>query len=562
MYSPLLIKHSSLFTHAIAIYLGLLLLPCIARSESINTTDIGKLNQPSSAAPSIETCERSSSDDSPEDKFEQKFGKISVIGKSSLHQSKIAEALQPFQDQQLTSEVLQQASDTITLLYLNQGFITSRAVPVKDTNNAIKIIEGYISKVEIENRQRLRLGYLCKRIQLGVDHPLNKNKLDDQLRLLKSDPLLKNIEANLQAGQALGESILKVRVSEASAFNFSLGSDNFSPVSVGSERFGGTIGYQNLTGGGDGITLTHYRSITGGSTSWDISYRIPLNPMNGSLQFRYAPNESKITEKPLDIFGLRAKNKLFEATYRQPVIRTPREELAFSLAFGLQDGQNFILDDLPLSFGAGAEEDGSTHTRVLRFSQEYVKRDLSGAWGLRSQFNFGLDVFNATRNPPPIPDGKFFAWNGQIQRIQRISNSHLLVLQGDVSLSSAPLLPIQQYVLGGGQSLRGYRQNLTTGDNGFRASIEDRIVVARDKTGLPTFQLAPFLDIGKSWNNPSSVIPNKTNKILFGLGLGAIWEPSPGLLLRIDYATPLTKVPDRGSNLQDTSIYFSLGYTP
>jgi hemolysin activation/secretion protein len=544
------------------IYFSLSLFPEIVRSEALDPKSLETPNLSELAVPAkLETCTYSAEKVEP---FEQSLGSLMVTGKSSLRSSEIAEAVKPFQDQALIPEVLQQAADAITLLYLNQGYITSRAIPTKDKTNEISIIEGYIEKIEIENRNRLRLGYLCKRILLGIDRPLNKNKLDDQLRLLKSDPLLKNLEANLKAGSALGASILTVRVSEASAFNFSLGSDNFSPVTIGSERFGGTIGYQNLMGGGDGLSLTHYRSTTGGSTSWDISYRIPINPMNGSFLFRYAPNKSKITQKPFDEARIRANNKLFEASYRQPVIRTPREELAFSLAFGLQDGQNFIFDDLPLAppFGIGAEEDGSTHTRVLRFGQEYIRRDLSGAWGLRSQFNFGLDIFDATQNPSPTPDGEFFAWVGQIQRVQRINNSHLLILQGDVSLASTPLLPIQQYVLGGGQSLRGYRQNLTTGDNGFRVSIEDRIVVVRDKTGLPKFQIAPFIDVGKSWNASSNNIPTKTNKVLVGLGLGAIWEPSPGLLFRIDYAAPLAKIPDRGNNLQDTSIYFSLGYTP
>jgi hemolysin activation/secretion protein len=163
-----------------------------------------------------------------------------------------------------------------------------------------------------------------------------------------------------------------------------------------------------------------------------------------------------------------------------------------------------------------------------------------------------------------VPDGQFFSWLGQVQRVQRLNDKHLLILQSDLQLSANGLLPSQQFVIGGGQSLRGYRQNARSGDNGFRVSIEDRITLQRDASGNPKLQLAPFLEAGTVWNvanNPNNkFLPNQ--RFLAGVGLGVIWEPIPRLNLRVDYAFPLVRLSDRGDNLQDKGIYFNIIYTP
>jgi hemolysin activation/secretion protein len=179
---------------------------------------------------------------------------------------------------------------------------------------------------------------------------------------------------------------------------------------------------------------------------------------------------------------------------------------------------------------------------------------------LRSQFNLGLDILGAT--DVSTPNAAFFSWLGQVQRVQRLGENNLLIAQGDIQLSADPLFPSQQFVIGGALSLRGYRQNVRAGDNGFRISLEDRITLDRNQDSEPVFQLAPFIDFGTVWNhgrNPNKII-GKT--FLAGAGLGLIWQPVNGLNLRLDYGIPLISISDRGNNIQDDGIYFSVTYTP
>lgn len=490
-----------------------------------------------------------------------------VVNSTVFERADYAEAFRPFEGRELTQEELEEVADKITELYLNSGYITSRAIAPNleqvDSSGilTIQVVEGRLGQIEIQGTERLNRSYVESRIRLGAGVPLNSGELENQLRLLRADPLFANVEASLRA-EAPGVSTLIVRVVEAPPFSASFGADNYSPPSIGAERLGIDLRYRNLTGLGDQIAGSYYRSITGGADVFDFTYLVPLNARNGTLQLRAAPNRNEITQPPFNEFNIRGTQEVYELTYRQPLIRSPLEEFGLSIGFSYQNGQTLVFDQ-PTPFGIGPDENGISRTSVVEFSQDYIRRDPQGAWSLRSQFSFGTGLLNATANESPIPDGRFFSWLGQTQRAQLLGDAHLLLVQLDLQLTPDSLLPPQQFVIGGGQSVRGYRQNVRSGDNGLRFSVEDRITIQRDEAGAPIVQLAPFVDAAAVWNrsdNPNK-LPDQT--FLIGIGVGLLLERPlglDGLSLRLDYGLPFIDLDDRGNNAQDNGFYFSIRY--
>ena len=496
---------------------------------------------------------------------------IRVIGSTVFNEEDFTPVLKEFEERELTPEQIRAASDAVTQLYLNQNYLNSRAVSVTPQSDntdgilVIRVIEGRLAKIDIRGTQRVNPSYIRSRIQLANTVPLNTVKLEDQLRLLRLDPLFKNIEASIRPTGQEGESSLVVTVEEAESFTSKLLIDNYSPVSVGGERMGLEVGYRNLTGLGDLLTGSYYRTLTGGSQVFNLSYQIPVNGMNGTLGVRVSPSSTKITELPFKNFNIEGEQELYEINYRQPLWRSPREEFALSLGFTHQSGQTFLFDRLPTPFGIGPDGNGVSRTSVIRFGQEYLNRDPQGVWFGRSQFNLGVGLFNATINQDPVPDGRFFSWAGQLQRSQRLSNNHLLLIQADWQFTPNSLLASQQFVIGGGQSVRGYRQNIRSGDYGVRFAVEDRITIQRNESGLPMIQIAPFLDLGVVRNQSGN--PNRLpeQKLLVSTGLGFLWNQALGidnLSMRLDYAIPFVDLKDGGNNVQDQGFHFSLRYQP
>ncbi|MDJ0704771.1 MAG: ShlB/FhaC/HecB family hemolysin secretion/activation protein [Leptolyngbyaceae cyanobacterium MO_188.B28] len=475
---------------------------------------------------------------------------IEVLGSTRFDAETLKEVVGPYENRTLTLVQLQEAADAITQLYLNSGYITSRAVLGDQTISQgvvrIQILEGGLEEIKVEGTTRLQ-NYVRSRLALGGARPLNQTSLENQLRLLRADPLFDNVSASLRAGEEIGQSILIVRVEEADPLDFRIVGDNYSPRSVGNERAGVKLNYRNLAGLGDEIFASAYDSNRSGSQIYELGYRVPLNPMNGTLQMRASYNAFKIVDEsnPSFDFDIRGNTEIYEVSFRQPFVRSPREEFALSLGFRYRDGETLISDLIS----------SSNRTSVFQFGQDYVRRDLSGAWALRSQFSLGTELFDAT-NLSDSADGQFFSWLGQVQRVQVLGSDNILIVQGDLQLSADSLLGSEQFVIGGGQSVRGYDQNIRSGDNGFRFSVEDRIALLRDEGGSPIVQVAPFMDLGVVWNKDSST-ETTDNNFLLGTGLGVLFNPISPLDIRLDFAVPLETLDDSPDGL---NVYFSINW--
>ena len=110
-----------------------------------------------------------------------------------------------------------------------------------------------------------------------------------------------------------------------------------------------------------------------------------------------------------------------------------------------------------------ADDNGETQISALRFNQEYTSRNLQQVFALRSQFSIGLDAFDSTVNDDfeAEPDSRFFAWRGQSQWVRRLSEDFLFLVRGDVQIAGGSLVPLEQFRIGGVNSVRGYRQDLS-----------------------------------------------------------------------------------------------------
>lgn len=481
--------------------------------------------------------------------------RIVVEGSTVFSTAELAEVVAPFEGQSLTLAELQQAADAVTQLYLNGGYLTSEAVVPPQTVDAtglvrLRVIEGFLEEIRVEGSDRLT-DYVRQRVALAGTAPINQSRLEEQLRLLQSDSLFDNVEAGLRQGETEGGSILTVRVQEAPAVSGSLGLDTLSPRSVGQFRTGATLRYQNLAGLGDRLLASAYRSTTGGSYAYDLSYQIPITPQNGTLLLRLAPNNYRITDRSLPEFGLglQGSSDSYEVLVRQPLIRTVNEELALSAGFRYRQGSTLLLGFIT----------PPTVTSVFSFGQDYVRRDATGVWGIQSQFRLGTGLFNASVAPVG-PDAKFWSWQGQVQRWQVLNPDHRLLIQGSVQLTTDSLLGSEQFVLGGAQSVRGYYQNQRFGDNGVRFSVEDYITLQRDASGQPITRLIPFFDAGYVWATNSAFSATRQNWMV-GTGLALETQPLENLTARVDLGIPLVtldEIPsDRPSGLR---VYFDVRY--
>lgn len=486
-----------------------------------------------------------------------------VIGNRVLPPAEIEQLLQPYLFRPISFVELIEVQQRITKLFVERGYFTTGAyIPpqtIKNHTIRIEIIEGSIEEIKIYGLKDLNPGYIRRRLEHATQPPVNQEQLLSALQLLQLDPLIENLTAELSQGIDPGESYLEIEVEEADNFFVELAIDNHRTPSIGTLSRQLTISDQNLLGFGDRFDVT-YINTDGSNSLENLSYTIPLGADNSDISLAYSFSSNTIITEPFQDLDLGSKNRYLEFAYRQPIWETPNQVIALGLAFSNQSTQLSLMDIGFPTLARGSDLEGITTISALRLFQEYSDRGTDHVFALRSQFNLGLDIFEATDNPDGIPDSSFLIWRGQLQYLKRLSPNHNLLLRSELQLADRALVSLEQFSAGGALSVRGYTQDGILADNGWFFSAELINLVWQTTEKDLSLEINPFFDFGRVWNNDDLSLDTNT---LVSLGLGLQLSIKDTLTARLDWGIPLIESPDvPDTSLQESGLYFSVDFRP
>jgi hemolysin activation/secretion protein len=449
--------------------------------------------------------------------------KIRVTGSTVFSTEELAQVTSPYVNRELTSQDLEELRRALTAYYVERGHVNSGAVipdqTVVDGEIRFHIIEGELSKIEVEGNRWFRSSYIQNRLALGSQPPLDINALQRRLILLQQDDRIQLLNGELRPGVKPGDSVLKVRVEEKVPLKVSATFDNYQAPSVGAERFLLNIAPQNLTGNGDILSLT-FGGSEGLKPLIEARYSIPITVYDTILSLRYEKNDYTIVERPFDDLDVESDTDYYTVTLSHPFYRSLNHEFALGVTGEHIRNETTLLGE-PFSFSAGAE-DGESIVTALRFFQEYFYRTQRQALAVRSRFSLGIDALDATTSgTSSVPDSEFFAWLGQFQWAAVWGDIGIqTILRTDVQLAADSLLSVELISVGGRYSVRGYRENTLVRDNAVITSLECRLPVFRDRWWADYVQLAPFFDFGHGWNKD---VATPSPETIYSIGLGFRW---------------------------------------
>jgi hemolysin activation/secretion protein len=240
----------------------------------------------------------------------------------------------------------------------------------------------------------------------------------------------------------------------------------------------------------------------------NLDYRVPLR-WRHYLQF----NALYLEAKP-EFFGgvLVNKGESINADLRYTIpLRTGDSSLEAFGALGFKQTNNNLL-----FFGDIAQ---TTKTDIVQFTGGFsgVRRDKRGAWGYSLAVTAspgGLTPRNTSTAFDAARHGgvdsarlgataSYIYANVSLQRVVALAPGWDLMARGTAQISQANLLASEQFNLGGANSIRGFRENVSAGDNGFAVSGE--LMAPPLKLALPRLsrtrgplesRLLAFVDFG------------------------------------------------------------------
>jgi len=498
---------------------------------------------------------------------------VRIEGNTVFDEEAIHDVVSPYLGKPITTEDLEEIRRRFTLLYIDRGYVNSGAIiPDQNVQNgvvAFRFVEGQVTDIDVSGTEHFDPEYFRSRLALGATSPFNVENMQREQQILLQDPLVKQLNIELQPGLVPGEARLHADVLEGNPYSLSLQiADDQSPT-VGEVRGQITGTAANILGYGDILAAQYGRSQ--GINDGFVGYSTPIASDDTRLNLRYDKNGTLVITPALRALNTTSSYSSIAVGLSRPFYRTAEQNLTLGLNLERRQAQTFLLG-MPFSFTAGSDN-GNTNVTALRFSQDWLDRDAEHAFAARSTLSFGLPIFGATvlsgqeLQAPAIraaTTGKFFAWFGQAQYVRRLFDDWEAVARSALQLSNKPLFPIEQFALGGLGNVRGYRTYLTVTDDAFLASGELRIPIGKlrlpyiaDTEDAGTVQLIPFYDYGRGWNvaSPTPYPPN-----ISGVGAGLRWLIGSGIIAEFYYAKALRHV-SVGNSLEDRGIYFRVTTT-
>lgn len=489
--------------------------------------------------------------------------RIEVRGNTVLPPESLRALLAEYEGRELLVEELEDLRQRLTQLYVGAGYVNSGAVipdqSLSDGRLRIDVTEGRLTQLQFPGAHHYREGYLRSRLEPVSRGPLNLQRLQEQMQLLLQDGTAAQLNAEILPGEAPGEAILRLGLREGPRFRFGLDVANDRPVSVGEVGGDATLAARNLLGIGDASALAF--GLSEGYESYGLQTSLPLPGTPLSLFGNVARNDSSVVESAFRALDITSRETAAEVGLGWKLHHDLQQSLALSSSMFYSRSRTYLLG-VPFSFTPGVI-DGRSQVAGMRLALDWTRRTPQQVFAARSIVDWGLDAFGSTiQDRPKLPDSRFVLWQTQMQYLRQFRQGDTQwILRGGWQLSSDALLPASRLVVGGVDTVRGYRENFLVRDEGLTASTELRQLLFRQRVpGLSqdasdgAVAGALFVDYGRARDNEGGGIS------LASVGAGLRWSLSPEINAQVYQGVPLLQDDFEGSSLQDDGLHFHVEY--
>lgn len=383
--------------------------------------------------------------------------------------------------------------------------------------------------------------------ELREGAPPNTLALARSLRMANENPS-KQTYLLLKAGQKADEIDAVLRVDDEKPWKVFVTADNTGTPETGRSRLG--IGYQHANlFNRDHVGTVQF--ITSPEQPGDVSilgagYRIPLYAAADALEF-YAGYSAVDSGNVQGLFNVSGRGALFGARYSHPFAKTGAFEHRLSGgldyrayrndidASGTQVGNDVTVHPLNLAWNVLWRGQGSQASGYANLVQNFPGGDNGGGSDFHAA-RYGADAdYQLFRFG--VSASREFAgdWQGRFAL--------------DAQLANEPLVPGEQFGIGGQDSVRGFGEREVSGDRGWRAGLELYSPDLGPATGIENarLRLSAFVEGGRV----RRIQPQLGELVAEGIasaGLGMRFGVGKALSARLDYGHVLDGGGDTGKN--------------
>ena len=383
----------------------------------------------------------------------------------------------------------------INALYKDKGYVVCRAYlppqTIHDGAVYIHLVEGRTGNVTVTGNKSTRTGYVRGRLPLKAGDVSNLNELSRSV-LWFNGTNDAQLRIKLQAGAKEGTTDHVISVYEPPRERGYVLFDTAGSASTGIWREGAGWYTRSLTGNRDPLNLYLMRSE--GTKSGSISYSIPFTKSGTRFGMQYSANSVHIRHGSLEDLDVRGHSTLYGFSLTQPLQISQKSRVEAALEWNKQNSRTDFLNNPWIDDRISRWTGSLTATR---YSEQNI-------WYQRHAYSIGTwDNMDSSQK-------HYGKYNIDFLAQHLFANRHLFTARLAGQLSSSHYLPsADQFYIGGVNSVRGYKENILSGDSGYSLNLEYAIPAQANTEWFA------FLDMGSVYGDSAF-----DDHCLMGAGLG------------------------------------------
>ncbi|WP_414655881.1 ShlB/FhaC/HecB family hemolysin secretion/activation protein [Frateuria sp.] len=427
---------------------------------------------------------------------------------------------------------LQQVADRITDRYRKAGYIVATAyVPAQDVGQdgivRLEVLEGTIGKVVVKGTSRYRPGVIAAPAEQLKGQPLRKQDVDSALLYARDLPGVA-VSSTFQPGARTGQTDLVMVAHEARRpFTFTLGGNNYGTELTGRYRAQAGVAWNSPLGIGDQLTANvDYALDPHSNVYYALGYRAPTVVV---------PGLSGV------IGATRSELQINSGAFADLKVRGPT-----SSTFAGADWKFVNTDDLSVQGSLRyVREKSQLGALGVKLSDErFDVAELGFGLQRTDQRLRGLDVLQGSLRKSirddslepdlvsPDHDSNFLLARFSYTRLQFLTRSQRFYFKLGGQYTRDALPPLEQFVIGGPDSVRAYPIADALTDRGWYTSLEyhidapglgDRVSPFYDRPWRELLEVEVFYDFGRGYASRHRD-GNDPVETLQGIGAGLIFR--------------------------------------
>lgn len=485
-----------------------------------------------------------------------------VSGNTLLAPTAVFERLAQFSGDKRRFADIEAARRALESLYLQAGYSTVQVVlPEQEISAGVIRLQVHEMKIgsvtlasavhhDLDNVRASVPGLVegqvpntvavAESLRLANENPSKQTQL-----LFKPDPVNNRVDAVL-------------RLDDEKPWKGFISLDNTGTSDTGKTRL--NVGYQhaNLFNRDHVLTLQYITSVEKPQDVriYGLGYRLPLYDRADAVDI-YAGYSDVNSGTLAGLFNVSGKGKILGARYTHQFVKTSEFDHKLGVGIDYRAYENDLSQN-----GTNVANDVTVHPLSLTWSSVWKKE--------RTQFNGYASWLHNLPGGNKGGDADFAATRsgaGASYQLMRLGGSASMPFAGDwqwrlavdAQYAREPLVPGEQFGIGGQDSVRGFDERSVSGDRGWRTGLEIFTPELGGDTGVAGGRLrfSAFVETGQI--HRLQALPGETaSEGIASVGLGMRFGIDKSLSIRLDYGHVIDGAANQnsGSNRLHGSIAY------